>query len=97
MGGTEESITNLSQATEEVRAAVTNLTGTNMNLTTQVGEYANHLETNDSNMANMEKTTIQIYGGIKTLKRKLAVQTTIRTGAAQNQYKEFNWWSSQYS
>ena len=87
MGVTEESITNLAQATEEGRAEVTNLTGTNMNLTTQVGEYANHLETNDSNMANMEKTTIQIYGGIKNLNSKLAVQTTKRTGAAQNQKK----------
>ena len=60
MGGTEESITNLSQATWYGRAAVTNLTGTNMNLTTQVGKYANHLATKDSAMATMEKTISQI-------------------------------------
>ena len=60
MGGTEESITNLDQATEEGRATVTNLTGTNMNLTTQVGKYANHMENKDSAMATMEKTTSQL-------------------------------------
>ena len=60
MGGTEESITNIAQLTEEVRAEMTNLTGTNMNLTTQVGEYANHLATKDSAMATMEKTISQI-------------------------------------
>ena len=60
MGVTEESITNLAQATDEGRAAVTNLTGTNINLTTQVGEYTNHLETKDSDMATIEKTTSQI-------------------------------------
>ena len=60
MGVTEESITNLAQATEEGRAEVTNLTGTNMNLTTQVGEYANHMETKDSAMATMEKTTSKL-------------------------------------
>ena len=60
MGGTEESITNLSQAIEEGRASVTNLTGTNMNLTTQVGKYANHMATKNSAMVTMEKTTSQL-------------------------------------
>ena len=87
MGGTEESIRNIAQATEEGRATVTNLTGTNMNLTTQEGKYDNNMATKDYAMVTMEKTTSQLYGGIKNLNSNLAVQTTKRTGAAQNQNK----------
>ena len=58
--------------------AVTNLTGANMNLTTQVAEYSNQLSTKDSAMATMQEKIIHLQGGIKTLKRKLSGQTTKR-------------------
>ena len=68
---------------------MTNLTDTNMNLETQVDKYANHLVTKDSDMAALTKKIIQIQGGIKNLKRKLASQHTKITGAIQK--KEANW------
>ena len=40
--GIGEDFVNLAQAAAEERAEVTNLTGENMNLTTQVAEYANY-------------------------------------------------------
>ena len=46
----------------EVRAAVTKLTGDNMKLTTQVVEYANHLDTKESEMASMQKLISYIQG-----------------------------------
>ena len=63
---------NPEQETEEDRAVVTELTGVNMNLTTQVAEYANHTSTKDYAMATMHKKISYPQGGIKTLKSKLA-------------------------
>ena len=57
---------------------MTNITGTNMNLTTQVEEYANHMATNELAMVALEKTTSQLQGGIKTLKSNMAGQITKR-------------------
>ena len=55
--GIEEAFANLAQATLEDRAGVTTLTRANMNLTTQVVEYANHLVTKDSAMESIRKKT----------------------------------------
>ena len=68
--------------------AVTNLTGANMNLTTQVAEYSNQLSTKDSAMATMQEKIIHLQGGIKTLKRKLSGQTTKRTDTTQHQHNK---------
>ena len=85
--GIEEYFENLAQATAEDRGAVSNLSGAYIKLMTQVVEYANYMTTKNSSMATMYKTISQLQGGIKTLKSKLAVHTTKRTGAAQNQKK----------
>ena len=63
--GIEEDFKNLLQETAEDREAVTNFTGINMNLKTQVTEYANHLYTKESAMESMQKTIIQLQGEIK--------------------------------
>ena len=53
--GTKEAFAKTFQATAEDRSAVTNLTVINMNLTTKVEKYANHLATKDSTMSTMKK------------------------------------------
>ena len=70
--GIEEDSTNLTQETAEDKAAVTYITGSNINLTTQVAEYANHMATNYSEMVTMQKTISHFQGEIKTLKSKLS-------------------------
>ena len=60
--GIEESFMNLAQDTLEGRAAVTKLTGSNMNLETQVTEYSNHLATKDSAMASTTKLSAIFRG-----------------------------------
>ena len=79
----------------EDRASVTNLTGDNMNLTTQVIEYANHLANKDTAMEPTQKTISQLQGENKTLKRKLSDHTIKKTDTIQHQYKkkDVNWWS----
>ena len=67
---------------------MTNLISTNVNLTTQVDEYANHMVNNDSDMATMKKNQPDA-GENKTLKRNMAEKNTNRPGEALN--KEFNW------
>ena len=62
---------------------MTNLTGTNTNLTTQVATYANHLATKDSDTATMERTIRQIKWEIKNPNINLAGQTTKIPGAKQ--------------
>ena len=54
--GINEALSNLAQATSDNRAVATNLTGTNINLTTTVEEYTNHLYTKDSAIKTMQKT-----------------------------------------
>ena len=73
---------------------MTNLTGANMNLTTQVTEYANHMATKDSAMAKMQKMTSQIQGETKNLKGKLAGHTTKRPDAKK--CNKGKWWSNTY-
>ena len=58
----EEAFANLTQSIAEDRASVTNLSGSNMNLKTQVAEYANHMANNKSAMAKMQKKIIQMKG-----------------------------------
>ena len=58
----EEAFANLTQSIAEDRASVTNLSGSNMNLKTQVAEYANHMANNESAMAKMQKKIIQMKG-----------------------------------
>ena len=41
-------------------AAVNNLTGANIDLTTQVGKYANNLATKDSAMPSMQRKISQL-------------------------------------
>ena len=62
--GIEEALANLAQATEEDRAAVTNLTDSNRHLATQVGKQANHMATKDNTMERMTKLIQQIHGRI---------------------------------
>ena len=63
--GIEEAFANLVQATAEDREAANNLTGANINLTTQVEEYANHMAIKDSTMATMKKNPASFKGKSK--------------------------------
>ena len=60
--GINEALSNLAQATSDDRAVATNLTGTNINLTTTVEEYTNHLSTKDPAMEIMQKTPARCRG-----------------------------------
>ena len=51
---------NLVQAIAEDRVVVNNLNDANMNLTTQVAEYANLMATKDSSIETMHKTISQM-------------------------------------
>ena len=62
MVGIEEALENLAQAIAEDRAVVNNITGANMNLTSQVEALANHMSTKDTVMAMMQKTINQLQG-----------------------------------
>ena len=53
------------QATAEDKEAVINLTGANMNITTQVAEYTNHLSTKESSMESMQKKSASCRGESK--------------------------------
>ena len=64
--GTEDIFTNLAQETAEYRAAVTNLTVANMNLTIQVEKCANHLTTKEFVMTSMQKKQPVAGGNEKT-------------------------------
>ena len=55
---------------------MTNLAETNINLTTLVEEYSNHLLVTESYMETMQKTIRQRQGEIKPLKKNLSGQTT---------------------
>ena len=70
--GIKEAFENLAQYTAEYKSAVTNLTDANMNLVTQVSEYANKMETKDAEMVTIQKTTSQFQGETKTLKSNLS-------------------------
>ena len=51
----EEDFDNLAQSTAEERAEVNNITGSTVNLKTQVAKYANQMAPKDFNMATMQK------------------------------------------
>ena len=92
--GIEESFVNLTQATADYRAAVTDLTDANMNLTTPVSEHANNMAIKDTEISIIQKTTSQLQGYIKTLKCKLSVQATKKLDTYG--YKKVNWWIKLY-
>ena len=62
--GIEEAFANLAQATEEDRAAVTNLPDSNRHLATQVNDQANHMATKYNAMETMTKLIQKIHGQI---------------------------------
>ena len=66
----EEAFDNLAQVEADDRSEVTNLTGNNMNLTTQADKYPNHLETKELAMSTVLKNS-QMQGEIKNLKSNL--------------------------
>ena len=92
--GIKEAFANLAQATAEDRAAVTNLTGSNKNLATQVAKQSNHMATKDDAMETMEKLIQQIHGEIKTLKTEQAGQSTKKPDSSS--YKKGNGCSNKY-
>ena len=92
--GIEEAFANLTQATTDYRAAVTDFTDANMNLTTPVSEHGNNMATQDTEIAIIQKTTSQLQGYIKTLKSKLPGQATKKPDTYG--YKKGNWWSNPY-
>ena len=70
--GIKEAFVNLAHETAEDRAAVTNLTDTNVHLAAQVAYQTNNMTTKDASMETIQKIIIQLQGELKTLKSKQA-------------------------
>ena len=77
--GIKEALANLDHATEEDRAAVTNLNDANIHLATEVAAQANNMATKDAAMETMSNRIQQFQGEINTLKLKQTGQRTKKT------------------
>ena len=86
------------QATAEYRTVVTNLMYVNATLSAQVNEGTNHLSSQESKIAVLKKTTTNLQGKMRNLKRK--TQSPLKKNQSQpsdkKAYAHPKWWRSLY-